>query len=217
MPDLQIPGAATLSDARVEDVMSAPVVTCDADVPVSEVAALMASHRIHAVVVLADEEPGPGAPPLRVISEIDLVRAATLDNSAAPAGRIAGSPPVTVARHELLERAALLMSEHDTAHVIVVDGDHPVGVVSALDVAARLAPGAMPARERREEPGLHAKPGDRLVIRGHHLGEVERDAEILEARGPGGTAPFLVRWEDSGHTTLLYPGSDARIEALGRR
>ena len=66
--------------------------------------------------------------------------------------------------------------------------------------------------------GLRAQPGDRLVISGHELGEVERDAEVLEARGAGGGAPFLVRWADSGHETLLYPGSDARIEpaAAGR-
>ena len=60
--------------------------------------------------------------------------------------------------------------------------------------------------------GLRAQRGDRLVISGHGLGEVERDAEVLEARGAGGGAPFLVRWEDNGHETLLYPGSDARIQ-----
>ena len=65
--------------------------------------------------------------------------------------------------------------------------------------------------------GLRAEPGDRLVISGHELGEVERDAEILEARGTDAGAPFLVRWEDTGHETLLYPGSDARIEHLHGR
>ena len=100
---------------------------------------------------------------------------------------------------------------------------HPVGIVSAMDVAARLAPPATepPASSEPAAPpwagGLRAEPGDRLVIRGHEIGEVERDAEVLEANGTDGGAPFLVRWEDTGHETLLYPGSDARIEHLDGR
>jgi Domain of unknown function (DUF1918) len=33
------------------------------------------------------------------------------------------------------------------------------------------------------ESVLRAAPGDRLVIKSHHVGEPERDAEVLEARG----------------------------------
>jgi len=60
--------------------------------------------------------------------------------------------------------------------------------------------------------GLWARPGDRLVIRGHHAGEHERDAEILAARGADGAPPFLVRWSDTGAEALLYPGSDAYVD-----
>lgn len=58
---------------------------------------------------------------------------------------------------------------------------------------------------------LHAEPGDRLVIRGHHVGEPDRDAEILEVLGDDGTPPYLVRWEDDGRVSRLYPSSDAHI------
>jgi hypothetical protein len=61
---------------------------------------------------------------------------------------------------------------------------------------------------------LRAKPGDRLVIRGHRLGEPNRDGEILEALGEDGGPPFRVRWEDTGAVTLLYPGSDAYVDHL---
>ena len=57
---------------------------------------------------------------------------------------------------------------------------------------------------------MHAKPGDRIIIKGHHIGEPDRDGEVLEARGPDGGPPYLVRWGDSGHTGLLFPGADAR-------
>jgi hypothetical protein len=67
------------------------------------------------------------------------------------------------------------------------------------------------------EPHLTAEPGDRLVVHGHHLGEHERDAEILEVRGADGGMPFLVRWTDTGQTTLVYPGNDATVEHIVRR
>ena len=59
---------------------------------------------------------------------------------------------------------------------------------------------------------FRAKPGDRLVIRAHHQGEPERDAEILEVLGADGGPPFLVRWQDNGHESHYYPSSDAHVE-----
>ena len=61
---------------------------------------------------------------------------------------------------------------------------------------------------------LRAESGDRLVIRGHHQGEPERDAEVLEVLGDDGAPPFVVRWQDDGHVSRLYPGSDAYVEHL---
>jgi len=62
-----------------------------------------------------------------------------------------------------------------------------------------------------------ARVGDRLVIQGHHEGEPQRDAEILEVRGPGGSPPYVVRWEDDGHKSIYYPASDASVQHLARR
>ena len=49
---------------------------------------------------------------------------------------------------------------------------------------------------------LVASVGDRLIIRGHRVGEPERDAEIIEVRGPDGSPPYLVRW--SGTVTSRW-------------
>ena len=59
---------------------------------------------------------------------------------------------------------------------------------------------------------MHAKVGDRLVIRSQHLDGPVRDAEILEVRGPNGTPPYRVRWSDSGHEAFFFPGPDAYVE-----
>jgi hypothetical protein len=37
---------------------------------------------------------------------------------------------------------------------------------------------------REEEDVVHAKPGDRIIIKGHRMGQPDRDAEVLESRGP---------------------------------
>ena len=58
---------------------------------------------------------------------------------------------------------------------------------------------------------MHAEVGDRLVIKGHHVGDAERDAEILEVRGENGAPPYRVRWAD-GHEGLFFPGTDASVE-----
>jgi Domain of unknown function (DUF1918) len=63
---------------------------------------------------------------------------------------------------------------------------------------------------------MHAKPGDRIIIKGHRIGEPDRDGEVLEARGLDGGPPFLVRWGDSGHTCLLFPGVDAVVQEFHR-
>ena len=59
---------------------------------------------------------------------------------------------------------------------------------------------------------MHASAGDRIVIRGHRVGEPARDCKIIEVQGSNGEPPYLVRWEDSEHDTLFCPGLDATIE-----
>jgi hypothetical protein len=59
---------------------------------------------------------------------------------------------------------------------------------------------------------MRAAKGDRIIIRGHRVGEPDRDCEVLEVRGADGGPPFVVRWGDSGHETLFFPGSDAMLQ-----
>jgi hypothetical protein len=61
---------------------------------------------------------------------------------------------------------------------------------------------------------LHARPGDRLVVRGHHQGEPQRDGEILKVLGEHGGPPYLVHWSD-GHESEVFPGSDIFVQHLG--
>lgn len=66
-------------------------------------------------------------------------------------------------------------------------------------------------------PDRDVRPGDRLVIHPHHLGESPRDAEILEVLGADGGPPYRVQWQDTGTESIVFPSSDARIEHVPRR
>jgi hypothetical protein len=59
---------------------------------------------------------------------------------------------------------------------------------------------------------MHASVGERIIVRGRHQGEPDRDGKILETRGPDGTPPYVVRWSSDGHEALFYPESDAIVQ-----
>ena len=115
------------------------VVVCPRDTPLATVAELMAAHRVHCVVVA--DHPDDAGSLWGVVSDLDLVAAAAVrDLVEQKAGGTAASPALMVEPAKLL-RAAQLMTEHATAHLVVVDPitHRPVGVLSTLDVAAALS------------------------------------------------------------------------------
>ncbi|HVC69184.1 MAG TPA: DUF1918 domain-containing protein [Acidimicrobiales bacterium] len=59
---------------------------------------------------------------------------------------------------------------------------------------------------------MQADVGDRLIVKGHHVSEPDRDGQIMEVHGADGAPPYLVRWSDDGHVGLVYPGPDAAVE-----
>lgn len=59
---------------------------------------------------------------------------------------------------------------------------------------------------------MKAQPGDRLVLEGVHAGNPRRVGIIAEIRGVDGGPPYLVRWLDNDHFTLVFPGPEARVE-----
>ena len=59
---------------------------------------------------------------------------------------------------------------------------------------------------------MRAAIGDKIVIRGHHVGDADRDAVILAVEGPDGAPPYRVRWSADGHEGVFFPGEDASVE-----
>jgi CBS domain-containing protein len=114
------------------------VLTCSADDSLRHVAAIMAYHHVHALVITTPTAEGP----IGVVSDQDLVAAVAAGADCA-AREVAGTETLTISPDEPLRTAAQLMIEHGVSHLVVVDsaGGYPVGVLSALDVATVYAGG----------------------------------------------------------------------------
>jgi hypothetical protein len=61
---------------------------------------------------------------------------------------------------------------------------------------------------------MDAQPDDQIRVRGHRLGEPDRLGRVVEVWGRDGAPPFLVRWDDTGHVVLFFPGIDAAVDHL---
>jgi len=144
-PTIQPPHGSYLSPryekARVTDAMRLGIFTCPPETSLKEVAQMMATHHIHCVVVTDMAGRSDGKRPWGVISALDVARAAGPDSAERTAGETAATELITVAADEALSRAAQLMGEHDTSHLVVVQSTtgKPVGVLSTLDIAGVLA------------------------------------------------------------------------------
>jgi CBS domain-containing protein len=140
---------ASLAARTVAEAMHPGLLTCPPDAPLRHVARMMATYRVHAIIVYPDEERPDIASVWGVVSDSDLAAAAAVDDiDARTAGASARTPAVTVVPGESLQRAAELMRLYDVGHLIVVSSSagRPIGVLSTLDVARAIAlePGYTP-------------------------------------------------------------------------
>jgi len=74
-----------------------------------------------------------------VIDSLDLVRALRQPDADGFAESISRQPAVAIKPDAPLLEAARLMDERNVAHLVVVDGERPVGVISTLDIAGAAA------------------------------------------------------------------------------
>jgi CBS domain-containing protein len=133
----------SLEQLRVIDAMHPGVISCPIETPLRTVARMMATYRVHSIVVTAHgSEELPDGNLWGVISDADLITAAqAADFDEQTAGPLAATPALLVATTDPLTRAVQLMVENEVSHVIVVEqrSMRPIGVLSTLDVARALA------------------------------------------------------------------------------
>ncbi len=128
--------ARAFEHVRVRDVMHHGIKSCSDDASLSEVAGIMARHHIHAVAVTN----GRGLRPVGVVTDLDVVAAATSGKELS-AIEAAAAEPLGVSADASLLRAAQLMAEHRVSHLLVLNSasGYPIGILSTLDIAAVYA------------------------------------------------------------------------------
>jgi CBS domain-containing protein len=131
---------SSFSTASVAEAMRHGVISCRPDASLTTVARMMASNHVHSIVV-SDTLTGEAGEsrPWGIVQDVDLVGAGP-EAESLTAADVSTSDVVTVDRDETVARAAELMAQHRTSHLIVVDSaEHPIGVISTLDLAGIIA------------------------------------------------------------------------------
>ena len=134
---------SVLDGQQVQKAMHQGVFSCPVETPLRSVAALMARHQAHCIVVFdygdeADEDPKL----FGIVSDLDIAEAfAAGEIEGRTAGDAAASPILTVHGDEDLRRAAQLLAEHGASYLVVIDrgSDRHVGVLSTLDLARSVS------------------------------------------------------------------------------
>jgi CBS domain-containing protein len=119
---------------QVQEIMTAAVVTADADDEVREVARLMRDHNVGSVVIR-----DPDGAPAAMITDRDLATriVASERHGAEPIGDHVSTPLVTAEPVMGLEEAAALMVQHRVRRLPVVQGDELLGIITLDDIAVR--------------------------------------------------------------------------------
>jgi len=121
----------------VRDAMSTVVLTIGPDHTLRQAAALMSARRIGAAVVLDPDGTGLG-----ILTERDILNSVGLGQSpdAERAHAHTTTDVVFAAPSWTLEEAAHTMAHGGFRHLIVLDHDEPIGIVSVRDIIRCWAP-----------------------------------------------------------------------------
>lgn len=126
----------------VREVMTTVVLTVAPDATLHQAAERMAQRNVGSAVVMGDDDGAPG-----IVTERDLLRAvaAGVDPGSARVGTHQ-THTVTVARPDWsLEQAAAAMLRGGFRHLVVVDVERVVGVLSMRDIVRRWTSDRLPA------------------------------------------------------------------------
>ena len=121
---------------RVADAMRPGVISCSPDASMQDVARIMATNHVHAVIVTDVS----GDAPWGIVTDRDVV--ATAHEAAdRTAGSCVRPEPVTINPGETLYAAADMMQRHGVTHLVVAHPARtmPLGVLSTLDLIGVVA------------------------------------------------------------------------------
>lgn len=125
-----IPNLATLLMTTARDIMSKKVITIETTSSSTEIAKIMNKNNISCIVLTQNEKP------CGIITERDYMSKIIAQNKKASdlaPMQIMSSPFTTVSPSATADDVAQTMLENKIRHVVVMDGSHPVGVITITD------------------------------------------------------------------------------------
>jgi CBS domain-containing protein len=138
-----VPSGGALAGRTVREAMQLGLFECSPDADVTSLASTMVDKAIHCVVVAGIDRRTRSGDRVAwgVVSDLDLMRGVASGADRPTAGDLASAELVVVDPADSLARAAQLMAEHDTAHLIVASPQtgRPVGMISTFDIARAIA------------------------------------------------------------------------------
>ena len=143
---------------RVRDLMRPNLITCPPGTPLSEAAALLARHRVPALVV-ADRS----GLQLGVLSDVDLLTGEWLSQNPADRAAVRGmtaeqlmsTPVATIDAEAPASEAAARLRAERVHRLVVTEHERGIGVISVADLVRMLMPGQV----ERQTVGQAMSPG----------------------------------------------------------
>jgi len=117
-----------MTNAR--DIMSKKIITIETSSSVVEIAKIMNKNNISCIVLTENEKP------CGIITERDYLSKIIAQNKEASdlsPTQIMSSPFTTVSAVALVDDVAQTMLENEIRHVVVMDKDHPIGIITITD------------------------------------------------------------------------------------
>ena len=117
-----------MTNAR--DIMSKKIITIETSSSVVEIAKIMNKNNISCIVLTENEKP------CGIITERDYLSKIIAQNKEASdlsPTQIMSSPFTTVSAVSLVDDVAQTMLENEIRHVVVMDKDHPIGIITITD------------------------------------------------------------------------------------
>lgn len=120
---------------EIGDLVRYDLVTVGPTHSLAEAARRMAARNVGAAIVLTDESPG-------ILSERDILRAvaASADLELATVAEYMTWSAVVASPHWDVAAAAQTMIEYGFRHLVVIDGNREVGILSIRDLAGEVFP-----------------------------------------------------------------------------
>jgi CBS domain-containing protein len=128
---------------EIRDLVVRDLVTVGPAHTLAQAAKLMSAKRVGSAIVFTEEAPG-------ILSERDVLRAVAdgVDLTAATVGDYMTWNAIVATSELDTVEAARTMLEHGFRHLLVIDGDHEVGILSIRDLMAGMLGCSRPDRSR---------------------------------------------------------------------